>query len=226
MKEIAKFIDHTNLKPDAAEIDIRNLCEEARKYDFASVCINPYYVKLAKELLKGSEVKVCTVIGFPLGATTTEIKVLETTWAIMNGADEIDMVINIGALKDGKDGLVKDEIGQVVLAAKDRIVKVILECCCLTIEEKKRACRLAKKAGAHFVKTSTGFGKHPTGGFSGATIEDVKLMKEVFGGEVKAAGGIRTLKQVREFIKAGATRIGASASVEIMKEVENEKSKV
>lgn len=217
-EEFAKYFDHTNLKPTATDNDIKRLCEEAKKYGFASVCINLCWVKLAKGLLKSTGVKVCTVVGFPLGATTTETKVFETKQAIKNGADEIDMVINVGALKYTDDDFVREDIKAVVKAAKGRIVKVIIECCYLTDEEKKRACELAKKAGANFVKTSTGFGP------SGAMVEDIRLMKEVFGGDVKAAGGIKTLEQVKQFIEAGATRLGASASVEIMEEFKENKN--
>lgn len=217
-KKLAKYFDHTNLKAFAREEDIEKLCQEAKKYEFFSVCINPSYVKLAKELLKDSRVKVCSVAGFPLGATSTEAKVAETKQAVKDGAEEIDMVINIGALKDKRETFVKKDIEEVVKAAKGRIVKVIIECCYLTDEEKKRACVLAKQAGAHFVKTSTGFGS------GGAEIKDVKLMKKVFGGDVKAAGGIRTLKDALAMIEAGATRIGASASVAIVEEFKRNKN--
>lgn len=210
VRDLVKYFDHTNLKPTATENDIRKLCDEAMKYEFFSICIQPCHIKFAREYLKDNKVKICTVIGFPLGANTTVIKGMETVQAIGDGADEIDMVINRGALKDGKDKYIEGEIRMVVKAAKGKVVKVIIECCDLTDEEKIRACKLAKKAGAHFVKTSTGFGS------GGATVEDVKLMKKAFGGNVKAAGGIKTLEQVKQFIAAGATRIGASASVEIM----------
>lgn len=223
MKNLNKYFDHTALKAFATEDDIKKLCEEARKYRFVSVCINSSRVKLAEELLKGSGVKVCSVVGFPLGAASTEAKAFETKQAIKDGADEIDMVINVGALKDGKYGFVGKDIREVVKAARRKIVKVIIECCYLTNKEKKTACIRAKKAGAHFVKTSTGFGSPPEGASKGATIEDVKLMKEVFGGDVKAAGGIGTLEDAKAMIRAGATRIGASASVAIMKELETEK---
>lgn len=223
MKNLNKYFDHTNLKPTATEDDIKKLCEEAIQYNFATVCVNSSRVKLAKECFRNSKVKVCSVVGFPLGAVSTEAKALETKQAIKDGADEIDMVINIGALKDGKYGFVEKDIRKVIKAARGKIVKVIIECCYLTDKEKKTACIRAKKAGAHFVKTSTGFGSPPEGVPKGATIEDVKLMKEVFRGDVKAAGGIGTLKQAREFIQAGATRIGASASVAIMEEFEKEK---
>jgi len=216
MENLAKYFDHTNLKAFVREEAIKRLCEEAKQYGFASVCVNPFYVKLVKNFLKDSNVKVCTVVGFPLGATTTEAKICETKQVIKDGADEVDMVINIGALKDGKDDIVIKDIKAVVGAAKKKIVKVILECCYLTDEEKARACALSKQAGANFVKTSTGFGEW------GAKIEDVRLMKEIFGGGVKAAGGIKTLEQTRSFIKAGATRIGVSQGVNIMKELEEE----
>ncbi|AZR74791.1 deoxyribose-phosphate aldolase [Anoxybacter fermentans] len=207
------MIDHTLLKPNATEDDIRKLCEEAKKYGFASVCVNPAYVALASKLLRGTGVKVCTVVGFPLGATTTTTKVIETRDAIANGATEIDMVINVGALKSGNNALVKRDIEEVVEAARGRaIVKVILETSLLTDEEKVRACLLSKYAGAHFVKTATGFGP------GGATVEDVALMRKTVGNEmgVKASGGIRDLKTARAMIDAGATRIGASASVAIV----------
>ncbi len=212
-EEIARTIDHTYLKPDASPEEITQLCEEARRYNFASVCINPSYVPLAAKLLKGSPVKVTTVIGFPLGATTSTAKALETRDAIANGADEIDMVMNIGALKAKNYDLVKKDIQAVVNAANGRTVKVILETALLTQEEKIKACRIAKEAGADFVKTSTGFG----GG--GATVADVALMRRVVGPimGVKASGGIRTFEDVQALLKAGATRIGASASVAIMK---------
>jgi deoxyribose-phosphate aldolase len=218
-EDLAKYFDHTNLKPFATDADIRILCEEARKYRFATVCVNSSRVELARMLLVGSNVKVCSVVGFPLGATTTEAKVFETKQAIKEGADEIDMVINVGKLKEGLGWFVQEDIKNVVKAAEGKIVKVIIECCYLTDEEKKRACELAKKAGANFVKTSTGFGT-PKEGPNRATIKDVKLMKKAFGGDVKAAGGIKTLKDALAMIEAGATRIGTSASVEIMKEFE------
>lgn len=216
-KELAKFFDHTNLNPTATKLDIKKLCDEAKKYGFFSVCMHPCYVLWAKMCLEGSKVKVCTVIGFPLGASITDVKVFETKEAIKDGADEIDMVINIGALKINHP-IVEESIRKVVKAAKGKIVKAIIECCYLTDEEKRRACKIAKKAGAHFVKTSTGFGP------SGATVKDVKLMKKAFGGDVKAAGGIRTLKDALAMIKAGATRLGCSASVEIMEEFERSKN--
>ncbi|WP_461867127.1 deoxyribose-phosphate aldolase [Thermococcus sp.] len=215
--EIAKFIDHTNLKAYATKEDIIKLCDEAKKYGFYAVCVNPYRVKLAKDYLseKGSNIKVATVIGFPLGATPTEVKVAEAKKALDDGADELDMVINIGALKDGDYDYVRKDIEEVVKVAheKEAKVKVIIETCYLTEVEKIKACELAKEAGADFVKTSTGFG---TGG---ATVEDVRLMRKVVGEEmgVKAAGGIRTYEQALAMIEAGATRIGTSSGVKIMK---------
>lgn len=212
-EEIARTIDHTYLKPDTSPEKITQLCEEAKEYNFASVCINPSYVPLAAKLLKGTPVKITTVIGFPLGATTSTAKAMETRDAIANGADEIDMVMNIGALKSKNYDLVRKDIQAVVNAANGRIVKVILETALLTQEEKIKACQIAKEAGADFVKTSTGFG----GG--GATVADIALMRRIVGPimGVKASGGIRTLEDVQALIKAGATRIGASASVAIIK---------
>ncbi|AQS58760.1 deoxyribose-phosphate aldolase [Desulforamulus ferrireducens] len=217
--EIAKTIDHTLLKAVATGQDIIKLCQEAKEYGFASVCVNPTFVSLAAEQLKDSGIMVCTVVGFPLGCTTTATKVEETREAVNNGAQEIDMVINLGALKEGNDDLVCQDIAAVVKAAQEAnpstAVKVIIETCYLTHEEKILACQLAKTAGAHFVKTSTGFG---TGG---ATIEDVALMREVVGPAmgVKASGGIKTSADVLALLKAGANRIGASAGVKIMKEL-------
>jgi deoxyribose-phosphate aldolase len=212
--KLASMIDHTLLKPDATQDQIAQLCFEARKYNFASVCVNPANVKLCAELLKGSPVKVCTVIGFPLGATSTDAKVFETQNAIQNGATEIDMVINIGALKSRDLELVASDIRSIVQAAHQggAIVKVIIEAALLTDEEKTIACLLSKEAGADFVKTSTGFAS------GGATVEDVTLMRRVVGPAmgVKAAGGIRTLEDAENMIKAGATRIGASAGVKIV----------
>jgi deoxyribose-phosphate aldolase len=212
-EEIAYTIDHTYLKPDTTAEKITELCREAKEYNFASVCINPSYVSLAAGLLKGSPVKITTVIGFPLGATTSTAKAMETRDAVANGADEIDMVMNIGALKAKNYDLVQKDIAAVVNAASGKIVKVILETALLTQEEKVKACRLAKAAGANFVKTSTGFG----GG--GATVADITLMRRIVGPTmgVKASGGIRTFEDAQAMIKAGATRIGASASVAIVK---------
>lgn len=218
-KNLAKYFDHTNAtKPTATPDDIRKTCEEAKKYGFASVCVNSHFVKLVKECLKGSKVKVCSVIGFPMGMNTTEVKVFETKKAIKDGADEIDMVINIGEMKGGNYKFVEEDIRAIVKTAEGKTVKVILECCYLIDEEKKKACELAKKAGAHFVKTSTTMGKPADNRFDGATVEDVRLMKKAFGSDVKAAGGISTLKDALAFIEAGATRLGASRSVNIVEE--------
>lgn len=217
--EIAHLIDHTLLKPDATPQQIRQLCQECLNYKFASACVNPVYVKLAADILQGSDSKVCTVIGFPLGATITEAKAFETEQVTWQGADEVDMVINIGALKAGDDATVYDDIAAVVKAAfaGDACCKVIIETALLTEEEKMRACQLAKEAGADFVKTSTGFSQ------SGATEADIRLMRRVVGTEmgIKAAGGIKTLADVERLLAAGATRIGASAGVSIIKETQN-----
>lgn len=213
-QNVAGLIDHTLLKADATKEQIKVLCEEAREYNFASVCVNPTWVKYASELLEGSEVKVCTVIGFPLGATTPETKAFETKDAIANGAHEVDMVINIGALKDKDDELVERDIRAVVAASTGKALsKVIIETSLLTDEEKVRACELAVKAGTDYVKTSTGFS---TGG---ATVEDIALMRKTVGPDigVKASGGIRNTSDAQNVIEAGATRIGASAGVSIVK---------
>ncbi len=213
-RDVAAMIDHTLLKPDATKDQVVKLCEEAKQYEFASVCVNPANVGLAASLLKGTPVKVCTVIGFPLGATTPTAKAVETCDAIANGATEVDMVINVGALKSGDYDLVKRDIEAVVEAARGKaLVKVILETALLTDEEKVKACLLARMAGADFVKTSTGFGP------GGATVEDIRLMRKVVGADmgVKASGGIRNLESARKMIEAGASRIGASASVAIVK---------
>jgi deoxyribose-phosphate aldolase len=213
-QNVAGLIDHTLLKADATKEQIKVLCEEAREYSFASVCVNPTWVKYASELLEGSEVKVCTVIGFPLGATTPETKAFETKDAIANGAHEVDMVINIGALKDKDDELVERDIRAVVAASTGKALsKVIIETSLLTDEEKVRACELAVKAGTDYVKTSTGFS---TGG---ATVEDIALMRKTVGPDigVKASGGVRNTSDAQNVIEAGATRIGASAGVSIVK---------
>ncbi|KQL50790.1 deoxyribose-phosphate aldolase [Heyndrickxia shackletonii] len=210
---LAKMIDHTLLKADATKAEIQKLAEEAKEYSFASVCVNPTWVKTAAEILEGTPVKVCTVIGFPLGATTTEVKAFEANNAIENGATEIDMVINIGALKDKQYDMVEKDIKAVVEAAKGKaLTKVIIETCLLTNEEKEKACELSVKAGADFVKTSTGFS---TGG---ATAEDVALMRKVVGPTigVKASGGVRSLEDAENMVNAGATRIGASSGVAIV----------
>ncbi len=210
---MAKYIDHTYLKPEASIDDIKRICEEAKKYQTASVCVNPSYIKFVATELAGSGVTPCCVIGFPLGATTPEVKAFEASNAASNGAKEVDMVINIGAIKSGDWNLVKRDIEAVVNAVRGRaLVKVIIECCLLTDEEKVMACTVAKLAGADFVKTSTGFS---TGG---ATVEDVKLMRETVGPNVgvKASGGVRTYADAVAMIKAGANRLGASSTNKIV----------
>ncbi|WP_150273424.1 deoxyribose-phosphate aldolase [Paenibacillus tepidiphilus] len=217
---LSGIIDHTLLKADARKQDIIKLAEEAKAYKFASVCVNPAWVSVAYEVLKDTpDVKVCTVIGFPLGASTPETKAFETANAIANGAGEVDMVINIGALKDGDDALVKRDIAAVVDAARGKaLTKVIIETCLLTDEEKTRACKLAVEAGADYVKTSTGFS---TGG---ATKEDIALMRAAVGPEigVKASGGVRSAEDAQIMVEAGATRIGTSGGVAIAKGERNE----
>ncbi|WP_312249695.1 deoxyribose-phosphate aldolase [Streptococcus parasuis] len=210
--KLNKYIDHTILKPETTQEQVEKILSEAKEYDFASVCVNPTWVSLAAESLKDSDVKVCTVIGFPLGANTSAVKAFETEDAIANGADEIDMVINVGALKAGNDALVLDDIKAVVDASGDKLVKVIIEACLLTDDEKVRACQLSKEAGADYVKTSTGFS---TGG---ATVADVALMRKTVGPDmgVKASGGARSYEDAIAFIEAGASRIGASSGVAIM----------
>ncbi len=210
--KLNKYIDHTILKPETTQEQVEKILSEAKEYDFASVCVNPTWVSLAAESLKDTDVKVCTVIGFPLGANTSAVKAFETKDAIANGADEIDMVINIGALKAGNDALVLDDIKAVVDASGDKLVKVIIEACLLTDDEKVRACQLSKEAGADYVKTSTGFS---TGG---ATVADVALMRKTVGPDmgVKASGGARSYEDAIAFIEAGASRIGASSGVAIM----------
>ena len=212
--DLAKYIDHTLLRPDATRDEIDVLCDEALEYGFASVCINPYWVKRSADRLRGSEVKVCSVIGFPLGAMTSDVKAAETRKALRDGAREVDMVINVGALKSGQHDVVLADIERVVDAAREvgALTKVILETALLTDEEKVIASSLAKRAKADFVKTSTGFG----GG--GATVFDVALMRETVGPDmgVKASGGVRTVEDVEDMIAAGATRIGASAGVQIV----------
>lgn len=210
---INRYIDHTLLKPESTQEQIDQLLNEAKEYDFASVCVNPTWVKYSAQALAGSDVNVCTVVGFPLGATTSAVKAFETKEAIANGADEIDMVINIGALKTGNLELVEEDIRSVVEAANGKLVKVIIEACLLTDEEKVTACQLSVKAGADFVKTSTGFS---TGG---ATVADVALMRQTVGPDigVKAAGGARSLADAQAFIEAGATRLGTSSGVAIIK---------
>lgn len=210
--KLNKYIDHTILKPETTQEQVEKILSEAKEYDFASVCVNPTWVSLAAESLKDSDVKVCTVIGFPLGANTSAVKAFETKDAIANGADEIDMVINVGALKAGNDALVLDDIKAVVDASGNKLVKVIIETCLLTDDEKVRACQLSKEAGADYVKTSTGFS---TGG---ATVADVALMRKTVGPDmgVKASGGARSYEDAIAFIEAGASRIGASSGVAIM----------
>lgn len=211
--KLSKYIDHTLLKADSTGSQIRELCREAREYDFASVCVNPCWIETARRELEGSDVKVCVVIGFPLGAMATQAKVFEAKDAIERGADEVDMVLNIGMLKDGNDAYVTEEIRRIKEAVKDHVLKVILETCLLTDEEKVRACRDAVEAGADFVKTSTGFSA------AGATPEDVALMKKTVGdrARVKAAGGVRTAADMKAMIDAGAERIGTSHGPELMK---------
>lgn len=214
MANIAAMIDHTLLKADATKQQIETLCQEAKEHKFFSVCVNPAWVKTCRDLLKGSDVKVCTVIGFPLGAATSETKAFETKNAIDNGAEEVDMVINIGALKDHNDKVVEEDIRAVVEAAKGKaLTKVIIETSLLTREEKIRASELTVKAGADFVKTSTGFS---TGG---ATVEDIALMRQTVGPDigVKASGGVRNTEDAQKLIAAGASRIGASSGVSILK---------
>ena len=210
MNNLASYIDHTLLKPTATKADILRLCEEAKQYHFASVCVNPCWVALCADVLKGSGVNVCTVIGFPLGANTSEIKAQEAALAIKQGAQEVDMVINIGALKEGNTDYVYQDILAVRKASEGKVLKVIIETSYLTDEEKKTVCKLSAKAGADFVKTSTGFSN------AGATAEDVKLMKEASGIKVKASGGVRTKEDALKMIEAGASRLGASAGIKIV----------
>lgn len=211
---INKLIDHTALKPNTTKDEILKLLDEAKTYDFASVCVNPCWIELAHQELKHTDVKVCTVIGFPLGANTTEVKIFEAKDAIEKGAQEIDMVINVAMLKDKEYDYVENEIKKIVEVAKDKaLVKVIIEACLLTDEEKIKACELSQKAGADFVKTSTGFS---TGG---ATVHDVAIMHKTVGTDmgVKASGGVHTHEEALAMIEAGANRIGASAGVKLLK---------
>lgn len=212
VQKINKYIDHTLLKADAAPEQIIKLCEEAKQYDFASVCVNTCYVPLCAEQLKDTDVKVCCVVGFPLGAMSTEAKAYETEWAVKHGADEVDMVINIGMTKAADWDYVRDDIRAVAAASGNALVKVIIETCLLTDDEKVKVCTLCKEAGADFVKTSTGFS---TGG---ATVEDVRLMRQTAGPDmgVKAAGGIHTREEADAMIEAGADRIGASSGIKIV----------
>ncbi len=220
-RDWAGLIDHTLLKPEASEADIRKLCDEAAKFGFASVCVNPAWVKKASEFLKGSGVPVCTVIGFPLGATLSDVKAYEARRAIFNGASEVDMVINVGALKSGDVCTVEDDIRAVAEAAHENgvLCKVIIETALLTDDEKVKACRASKNAGADFVKTSTGFSK------GGATVEDIALMRRTVGSSlgVKASGGVKGIDDARAMFEAGATRIGASVGVKIAQEAGGEK---
>ena len=210
--KLNKYIDHTNLKPAATDDDIRALCADARKWDFASVCVNPAYIPLAKECLAGSDVKVCTVIGFPLGQNTTNVKIAETRQAFADGCDEFDMVINVGKLKDGEAAYVQEEIAAVVHAAYGKTVKVIIETGLLTDEEKALATRLACAGGAHFVKTCTGVS------VGAATVADIRLMKANIteGVKLKASAGIRCYEDAMALIEAGADRLGTSAGVAIV----------
>lgn len=211
---IASYIDHTILKPEATKAEVLQLCKEAREHHFASVCVNAYYTSLVAKELAGTDVKVCVVVGFPLGATFTEIKAAETKQAVAAGATEIDMVINVGALKDKEYDKVQKDIEAVVQAAAGNVVKVIIETCLLTDEEKQKVCELSVAAGAHFVKTSTGFNK------AGATAEDIALMRKTVGPNigVKASGGVRNYSAAKQMIEAGASRIGASSSIQIVEE--------
>ncbi|AEC01278.1 deoxyribose-phosphate aldolase [Parasphaerochaeta coccoides] len=210
--ELSGYLDHTLLAADATEKKIKELCAQAAQYHFASVCVNSCHAALCADLLAGTPVKVCTVVGFPLGAMSTPAKAYEAYQAVADGAGEVDMVINIGALKDGNDKAVEDDIAAVKKAVGDKLLKVIIEACLLTDEEKVRACTLAVAAGADYVKTSTGFSKH------GATIEDVRLMRKTVGPDigVKAAGGIRDRKTALDMIEAGASRIGTSNGVALV----------
>lgn len=214
MKTLNKYIDHTLLKPEAKREEIIEICKEAKEYDFMSVCINPNWISLVKEQLEDSDVNVCTVIGFPLGANNKETKALEAKIAVEDGADEVDMVLNIGRLKSKDYDYVKKDIEGVVRASGDKLVKVIIETSLLTDEEKVKACKIAMEAGAHYVKTSTGFSN------GGAKVEDIKLMRDTVGDKlgVKASGGVRTYEDALKFIDAGASRLGASSGVNIIKE--------
>lgn len=215
-KTLASMIDHTILKPFASKEQVLECCKQALQYNFASVCINPCFVKLVAKELKGSEVKTCTVVGFPLGANPTEVKAFEARNAVAEGAQEIDMVINVGALKEGDFSYVENDITQVVNASKGALVKVIIETCYLTDEEKVTVCNIAKKAGANFVKTSTGFGT------CGATAADVALMRKTVGSAlgVKASGGIKTLQDAIIMVEAGASRLGTSSGIEILAQMD------
>ena len=214
-KTMAAMIDHTILKASATRELVIELCSQAKEYNFASVCVSPCFVKLASQELKDSEVKICTVIGFPLGVNSTHVKAFEAKKAVEDGAQEVDMVIHVGALKEGDQAYVLNDIAEVVKASGGALVKVIIETCYLTDDEKVTACEIAKKAGANFVKTSTGFG---TGG---ATATDIALMRKTVGNElgVKASGGVRSLQEALAVIEAGASRIGTSSGMSIIKEM-------
>lgn len=213
--DIAKLIDHTLLKPDATETDIIRLCNEAKGYGFFSVCVNPFYIRIAKRLLSGTDIRVTTVIGFPLGMTTTRVKTFEAMEAHLTGADELDIVINVGEAKANNWHTVKKDISDIIAATPEAVHKIIIETCYLSEDEKIKASLAALESGAEFIKTSTGFAP------AGAVIRDVKIIKSVTKGKIgiKAAGGIRTLKDVLNFVKAGATRIGTTSGVNIIKEV-------
>jgi len=212
VRSIPEFIDHTNLNQDAVVDDIIKLCEEAVKFGFAAVCVNPIYVELVSSIIKNEKSKVCTVIGFPLGADTSEMKFAETRFLVHQGAEELDMVLNVGALKQGEIGIVEDEIDKVVKASNGRCVKVIIETCLLSKAEKVLACNIAREKGANFIKTSTGYS------FGGATIEDVKLIRQTLGDDmgVKASGGIKTLPHLQLMVEVGANRIGTSSGVHLV----------
>ena len=212
MRNIPELIDHTNLSQDAVVDDIIKLCEEAVKFGFAAVCINPIYVELVSSIIKNEESKVCTVIGFPLGADSSEMKFAETRFLVHQGAEELDMVLNVGALKQGEIGIIEDEIDKVVNASNGRCVKVIIETCLLSKAEKILACNIAREKGANFIKTSTGFS------FGGATVDDVKLIRQTVGEDmgVKASGGIKTLSHLQSMVEVGANRIGTSNGVHLV----------
>lgn len=214
MSQIAKYIDHTILKPEASSEQVIQLCKEAVSYNFASVCVNPCWTSLVKEQLKGSGVKTCVVIGFPLGANSTDTKAFEARKAVIDGAEEVDMVINVGKLKDKDYNYVEKDIAEVCKAANGALVKVIIETCLLNYEEKVIACKLSVKAGAHYVKTSTGFST------AGATTDDIKLMRETVGSDigVKASGGVRSFQAALDMINAGASRIGTSSGIKMVEE--------
>jgi deoxyribose-phosphate aldolase len=211
---IAKLIDHSLLRPNATETDIVRLCEEAKEYGFFSVCIHPFFIKIAKEMLSGTDIKIGTVIGFPLGMTLTQVKIYEAVESVLQGADEIDMVINLGLAKTNKWEAIEKEITDLITATPGIIHKIIIETCYLTDDEKIKACLAVMNAGAEFIKTSTGFAS------VGAVVKDVAMIKSVTRGKIgiKAAGGIKTLEEVMAFVKAGATRIGTSSGIKIMKE--------